>query len=60
MISFNCASSGVSGSVEKQDLKYMRCMRSHGVTNYPEPPSDSATRGSRRLCRKRSIIIDQP
>jgi hypothetical protein len=29
-------SSGVSNSAQDQDLRYTQCMRSHGVTNFPE------------------------
>jgi hypothetical protein len=42
------ASSGGAGSRQELSLHYAQCMRSHGVTNYPDP---SASGGS-------SIVVD--
>lgn len=36
------SSSGVPSSVLKQDLRYAKCMRSHGVTNFPDPSANAS------------------
>lgn len=37
--SSNSSSSGSSSSKQADALKFSECMRSHGVTNFPDPPS---------------------
>jgi hypothetical protein len=60
------ASRGVSGaSLYTDELKYARCMRTHGVANFPDPnasggftfpvgtnPTSSASRAAQATCRK--------
>jgi hypothetical protein len=42
------SSSGVSSSFLKQSVAFAQCMRSHGVTNYPDP---SATGGAKSITK---------
>ncbi len=45
------SSSGVSSSVQKQDLEYAQCMRSHGLTNFPDPPSGNSSGGAQSITK---------
>ena len=51
-------SSGASSSVQKQDLEYSQCMRSHGVTNFPDPSGN--TNGGAQSITKSGINPNSP
>lgn len=52
------SSSSVSSSVRQQDLRYAQCMRSHGVTNYPDP--SASTNGVSKSITQSGINPNSP
>jgi hypothetical protein len=52
------SSRAASSGVQKQDLEYAQCMRSHGVTNFPDPSGNAG--GSAQSITKSGVNPNSP